>query len=83
LLELHAILGDGALDVDGAAGILRKPEHDVTVSDLEGNVWHHHQTPAASKPALQPFGGLPTAASRSVSSSIPSCVRLWLILARV
>lgn len=41
LLELHAILGDGALDVDGAAGTLRKPEHDVTVSDLEGNVWHH------------------------------------------
>lgn len=40
LLELHSILGDGALDVDGAAGKLRRPEHDVTVSDLEGNVWH-------------------------------------------
>jgi Fic family protein len=40
LLELHSILGDSALDVDGAAGTLRGPEHDVTVSDLEGNVWH-------------------------------------------
>jgi Fic family protein len=40
LLELHRILGDDALDVDGAAGVLRGPEHDVTVSDLDGNVWH-------------------------------------------
>jgi Fic family protein len=40
LLELHATLGDGALEVDGAAGRLRGPEHDVMVSDLEGNVWH-------------------------------------------
>lgn len=40
LLELHAILGEDALDVDDAAGKLRGPEHDVTVSDLEGNVWH-------------------------------------------
>lgn len=40
LLELHAILGEGALDVNNAAGKLRGPEHEVTVSDLEGNVWH-------------------------------------------
>jgi Fic family protein len=40
LLELHAILGDGALDVDGAAGTLRRITDDVTVSDLEGNIWH-------------------------------------------
>lgn len=40
LLELHRILGEGALDVDGAEGQLRGPQHDVTVADLEGNVWH-------------------------------------------
>jgi Fic family protein len=40
LLELHAILGEGALDVPGAAGKLRGPEHEVTVADTEGNVWY-------------------------------------------
>jgi Fic family protein len=40
LLELHRILGDGALDVEGAEGELRTAKHDVTVADLEGNVWH-------------------------------------------
>ncbi len=40
LLELHSILGEDTLDVEGAAGELRGPEHDVTVADLEGNVWH-------------------------------------------
>lgn len=41
LLELHRILGEDALEVDGAAGAFRGPEHDVTVADLEGTVWHH------------------------------------------
>jgi hypothetical protein len=40
LLELHRILGDEALEVPGAEGQLRRPEHTVVVSDLEGNVWH-------------------------------------------
>ena len=40
LLELHRILGEGALDVDGAAGALRGPAHEVVLMDLEGNVWH-------------------------------------------
>ncbi len=40
LLELHRILGDGALDVPNAEGQLRRPDHEVVVSDLEGNVWH-------------------------------------------
>lgn len=40
LLELHRILGEDALEVDGAAGTFRGVEHDVTVSDLEGTVWH-------------------------------------------
>lgn len=40
LLELHAILGDGALDVPDAAGRFREGCHAVEVSDLEGNVWH-------------------------------------------
>jgi Fic family protein len=39
-LELHRILGEDALEVDGAAGVLRRPEHEVTVADHEGNVWH-------------------------------------------
>jgi Fic family protein len=40
LLELHRILGEEALEVDGAAGELRGSEHDVVVSDTDGNVWH-------------------------------------------
>jgi Fic family protein len=40
LLELHRILGEGALDVQDASGRFRTREHVVTVSDLEGNVWH-------------------------------------------
>jgi Fic family protein len=40
LLELHRILGEDALEVPHAEGQLRQPEHDVVVSDLEGNVWH-------------------------------------------
>lgn len=39
-LELHRILGEDALEVDGVTGVLRGPEHEVTVSDHEGNVWH-------------------------------------------
>jgi Fic family protein len=39
-LELHHILGEDALDVEGAAGVLRGPEHHVRVSDHEGTVWH-------------------------------------------
>lgn len=45
LLELHRILGEGALEVEGAAGVLRGPEHEVTVSDADGTVWH--RPPAA------------------------------------
>jgi Fic family protein len=40
LLELHRILGEEALEVEDAAGCFRTHEHVVTVSDLEGNVWH-------------------------------------------
>jgi Fic family protein len=40
LLELHRILGDDALDVEDGAGKFRTKEHDVTVSDVEGNLWH-------------------------------------------
>jgi Fic family protein len=40
LLELHAVLGEDALEVPGAAGRLREPEHEVTVADVEGNVWY-------------------------------------------
>ncbi len=40
LLEIHRILGEDALEVTGAAGSLRGPEHDVHVADHEGNVWH-------------------------------------------
>jgi Fic family protein len=40
LLELHRVLGEDALEVAGAAGMLRRPEHDVAVIDVEGNVWH-------------------------------------------
>lgn len=40
LLELHRVLGEDALDRPGMEGTLRGPEHQVTVSDLVGNVWH-------------------------------------------
>jgi Fic family protein len=40
VLELHRILGEDALEVPGAAGTFRGPEHSVVVEDLEGNVWH-------------------------------------------
>jgi Fic family protein len=40
LLELHRILGQDALEVEGAAGAFRTLEHDVTVSDMDGEVWH-------------------------------------------
>jgi Fic family protein len=40
LPELHRILGDGALEIDGAEGVFRGPEHRVEVADVEGNVWH-------------------------------------------
>lgn len=39
LLELHRILGEGALDVDGAEGKLRTRRDRVVISDVEGNVW--------------------------------------------
>lgn len=39
-LELHAILGEGALEVGDAAGKFREPQHEVVVTDLEGNIWH-------------------------------------------
>ncbi len=40
VLELHRILGEDALEVEGAAGKFRGPGHTVLVQDLEGNVWH-------------------------------------------
>lgn len=40
LLELHRILGEGALEVEGAEGEFRTSAHAVEVSDVEGNVWH-------------------------------------------
>lgn len=40
LLELHRVLGEDALDRPGIEGALRTPEHEVVVSDAEGNVWH-------------------------------------------
>jgi Fic family protein len=40
LLELHRILGEGALDIPGSEGQLRQPDHTVVVTDHEGNVWH-------------------------------------------
>jgi Fic family protein len=40
LLELHQILGDDALDVEGAAGTLRTSAHDVRIEDSEGTVWY-------------------------------------------
>jgi Fic family protein len=40
LLEIHAILGDGALDEQEAAGRLRRPEEEVRVEDATtGDTW--------------------------------------------
>jgi Fic family protein len=39
-LEIHRILGEGALDVPGAEGQLRTTAHSVVVSDMDGTVWH-------------------------------------------
>jgi Fic family protein len=40
LLELHHILGESALEVEGAAGKFRGPEHRVTVEDAQGETWY-------------------------------------------
>jgi Fic family protein len=40
VLELHRILGEGALDVPDADGKFRQPCHTVVVQDVEGNIWH-------------------------------------------
>ncbi len=40
LLELHRILGEDALEVEGAEGAFRTAAHDVSIVDVEGNVWH-------------------------------------------
>ncbi|HEX6574114.1 MAG TPA: Fic family protein [Gemmatimonadaceae bacterium] len=40
LLELHRILGQGALEIPGAEGQFRGVEHNVIVEDVEGNVWY-------------------------------------------
>ncbi len=40
LLELHRILGDEALEVEDGVGKFRTRQHDVSVSDVEGNVWY-------------------------------------------
>lgn len=41
LLELHRILGEGALEVPDAAGRFRTPEHKVAVTDADGTIWHY------------------------------------------
>lgn len=40
LLELHRILGEDTLEVDGADGCFRQAHHRVEVMDMEGTVWH-------------------------------------------
>ena len=40
LLELHRILGENALEIDGAEGLLRGIGDAVEISDAEGNVWY-------------------------------------------
>ena len=40
LCELHRTIGEDALDVADAAGKLRTTDDDVSVADMEGNVWH-------------------------------------------
>lgn len=50
LLELHAILGRDALEVEGAEGRLRRPDEDVNVVDaITGEIWHT-PPPAAELP---------------------------------
>jgi Fic family protein len=49
LLELHRILGENAREVAGAEGMFRTAEHQVTVEDGQGNVWHV-PPPAAGLP---------------------------------
>lgn len=39
LLEIHAILGDGALDVENCGGRLRTKQENVRVEDNDGNIW--------------------------------------------
>jgi len=39
LLEIHAILGEEALDAENCAGRLRTPGENVRVEDNEGEVW--------------------------------------------
>lgn len=39
LLEIHAILGDDALDAEDCAGRLWRPDENVRVEDIDGNVW--------------------------------------------
>jgi Fic family protein len=47
LLELHAILGRDALEVEGAEGRLRRADEDVNVVDaITGEIWH---TPPPAK----------------------------------
>lgn len=47
LLELHAILGRDALEVDGAEGRLRRADEEVNVVDaITGEIWH---TPPAAE----------------------------------
>lgn len=47
LLEIHAILGDGALDADDCAGRLRTATEHVRVESNEGDVWF--EPPAADQ----------------------------------
>jgi len=41
LLEIHTILGDGALDADNCAGRVRSAQENVRVEDSRGDVWFH------------------------------------------
>jgi Fic family protein len=47
LLEIHAILGDGALDEEDCSGRLRRGDENVRVEDKDGEVWF--TPPAASE----------------------------------
>ena len=40
LLELHAILGDRALETKRAPGELLTDDDDITVEDMDGEIWH-------------------------------------------
>lgn len=52
LLALHRILGEGALEVEHAAGVFRDDAHEVRVADASGEIWHQ-------PPPARPTDGRP------------------------